>query len=386
MAFPDPLPSENEPKTLRDLSLPIRLVLALFLVSVGYGYLSALVQLHFKEATPGELLPTMEDVVRHYHGEPGKGQLERIITAPESLPFSSGGSMRSAFTHRSAGWTRKVRQFAEAREIGAMAAEKSLRLQRALEADAIVAWIHEGAKKETYESFPIPASKATPFDAWLTSEKQALKEGQELEYPSYFAYDEEKKQWTAEVSAILEDRCARCHFDGGGGPAGKIHLDSYENVMDYIPPLDDMAARGTSLSHLAQSTHVHLLGFSMLYGLTGLLFAFTSYPIFVRVLIAPLPLLAQIIDISFWWLARLEEPYGPQFAMAIPISGGIVGLGLMLQIVLGLFALFGWFGRFVLVLLIASVATAGHLYVKPIVDKQLQYEKETTLPTSVGVK
>ena len=85
-----------------------------------------------------------------------------------------------------------------------------------------------------------------------------------------------------------------------------------------MEPASDPAARGMSLSKLAQTTHVHMLGFSMLYGLTGLLFAFTSYPVFVRVLIAPLPLLAQIIDISFWWLARLDEPYGPGFAAAIP--------------------------------------------------------------------
>ena len=28
-------------------------------------------------------------------------------------------------------------------------------------------------------------------------------------------------------------------------------------------------------------------------------------------------LLAQVVDISFWWLARLQDPYGSEFANAI---------------------------------------------------------------------
>ena len=46
-------------------------------------------------------------------------------------------------------------------------------------------------------------------------------------------------------------------------------------------------------------------------------------------LIAPLPLLAQVADISCWWLARLEGPIGEQFAQAILVTGGIVGLSLV---------------------------------------------------------
>ena len=77
----------------------------------------------------------------------------------------------------------------------------------------------------------------------------------------------------------------------------------------------------------------------------------------------PLALVAQIVDISFWWLARLQDPYGTIFAKCIIFSGGIAGLALALQIILGLFSLFGWFGRFVVfLLLLAAAAGGGALY------------------------
>ena len=54
--------------TLRRLPLAARLTLAAYLIAVGLGYLSALVNLHFQEARPDEILPSEEDVVTIYHG------------------------------------------------------------------------------------------------------------------------------------------------------------------------------------------------------------------------------------------------------------------------------------------------------------------------------
>ncbi len=39
-----------------------------------------------------------------YHGKEGISILERLVSAPESMPFSAEGSMRTAFTTRSGGW------------------------------------------------------------------------------------------------------------------------------------------------------------------------------------------------------------------------------------------------------------------------------------------
>jgi hypothetical protein len=376
----NPLPA-GEPTRLRDMPLPVRLVLGLFLVSVGYGYVSALVQLHFQEASAGEILPTKQDVIDHYHGKRGMGQLERLIVSPEHKPFNAGGSMRKAFTSGSAGWVRNVREFGKLVDAEGPDVEKRLRAQRALEAAGVVAWIHDGGKKETYASFQIPANETKPFTDWMAAEKALLKEGADLPLPSAIAYNEAEKTWTVEVSSIIENRCARCHNPNNGGAAGQIHLDNWENVRDYIPPVNDPAASGMSYAKLAQSTHVHLLGFSMLYGLTGLLFAFTNYPLWLRVLLAPLPLLAQVVDISFWWLARMDAPCGPMFASLIIVSGGVVGMSLLLQIVLGLFALFGSIGRVVIVLAMLAVAGGGHFFLKPLVEQRLDYEKNAvTVP------
>jgi hypothetical protein len=89
---------------------------------------------------------------------------------------------------------------------------------------------------------------------------------------------------------------------------------------------------------------------------------------------------AQVVDISFWWLARLEAPYGPEFARSIVISGGVVAVGLCLQIVLSLFSLFGKAGKLVLVLLLVG-ALAGAPAVKGFIDRQLQEETEPSSAT-----
>ncbi len=368
---------------LRDLALPVRLVLAVFLISVGIGYVSALVQLHFKEAKPGQPLPDAEDALRTYHGTAGMGQFERLITEPENRPWGAGGTMRPAFTSRSSGWSSRVRQTKTAFGLDKAQAENLLRSMRQLEVQAIVDWIHAGAKKETYAVEQIlnkDLARALPLVEWkkMIEARPKPAEGEELPEPPTLMFEEDENgNWRYNVDTIIQERCVRCHKPSGS--VSQIDLSTYEGVKDYIPPVDDPSARGMSLGKLAQTTHVHLLGFSVLYGLTGLLFAFTSYPLFLRVLIAPLPLLAQVVDISFWWLSRMDAPHGELFAHLIPITGMIVAGSLLVQILFGLFALFGWFGRFVLVLLIAGVLASAHFFVKPIVEDHLQMERESVM-------
>jgi hypothetical protein len=347
---------------LRDLPLAARIVLAVFLISVGIGYLSALVQLHFQQAVAGEFLPEAPQVIDTYHGKQGMGQLERLIVTDETRPFNGSGSMRSAFTTRSASWKGFLRKTPEAQ----------LRQERGWEIDSVVAWIHDPDKKVTWDDYKVPV----PAEA--TSQINARKQGN----PDWDPLDEFFKQdandptkWWANIRSIITTRCTRCHATGKGGAAGQIHLDDLEDVMDYIPPDQDTQGKGHSLTKLAQSTHVHLLGFSVLYGMTGLIFAFSSYPGFLRVLIAPAPLIAQVVDISFWWLARMDAPHGPMFAQAILISGGIVALTLFIQISLGLMNLFATGGRILLFLLFAGALIGGGVVVKPALEKYLEREK-----------
>ena len=56
---------------LRELPFSARLTLACFLIAVGLGYISAVVQLHLRDASDGNVLPSSEDVVRKFHGSAG---------------------------------------------------------------------------------------------------------------------------------------------------------------------------------------------------------------------------------------------------------------------------------------------------------------------------
>jgi len=128
-----------------------------------------------------------------------------------------------------------------------------------------------------------------------------------------------------------------------------------------------------SLPKLAQTTHVHLLAFSMLYGLTGLIFACTSYPGLVRLVLSPWPLVAQWADISCWWLARLDPIYGK----AIVVTGALVGAGLFLQIVLSLFDLFRARGRVILVALLLLALAGGLALKQRVIDPFIASESTT---------
>ena len=335
---------------LRTLGLPTRLTLAVFLVSVGVGYLSALVQLHFQHAGPGKLLPEPEDAVNVFHGKANMSQMERLLVSSEHKPFNGQGSMRAAFTKRSGGWEKELKRRTNAKEGDAAAGEKELREERVGEIAALVQFIRNNSEKDQpkwkdqWEAMPLP-------DGW----KQPITK-------KYITEVNGKKAVT--IGEIVIDRCARCHCEGAGGGAGQFPISTPEEFAEYSQTFD---GAGMSLEKLAQTSHVHLLGFAMLYGLTGVLFSLTNYPKLMRFVIAPLPLLAQIVDISFWWLARID----PIFAQGIVISGGIVALSLMIQIVLTLLHLFGWTGRIVLVLIAVGLGVAFYLKIFPYVQQHL---------------
>ncbi len=333
---------------LRQLSLPVRLVLSLFLLSVGLGYTSALVQLHFQQSSRnGEPLPGKLDVIRTFHGDPGStvGTLERLITAPEKgVPFNGSGSMASAFTTKTEGWKSLIKK----------RGEDTVRAERAGEKKALLAWVHAGAKRGPYQSdsFPLPPDWG---DQPITEE---------------FRQDDRLK-----IRSIVESRCVRCHTQTGqseDGAAQSYPLEHYDEVAKYA----QKSSGAMSIEKLAQSTHVHLLGFAMLYTLTGLVFALSSWPRWLRVLLAPLPLLAQVADISCWWLARLEGPAGEYFAQAIMVTGAVVAGSLLLQIVLSLWSLYGATGRAVLLVLFLAGGYGAYVVDMKVVQPHLAAEKE----------
>jgi hypothetical protein len=343
--------------TLRDLPLAVRVVLAAFLISVGVGYGSALVQLHFQHASPGEFMPTPHDVVLKFHGDPDPAKrvsaLKRLLEADEALPFNGSGSMSAAFTTRSGGWRTAIREKPEA----------EVRKERQGERDAVLLWLKNGLSQADYDADKMPLTVAwgdKPITAEFKTDDGAVK-----------------------IKSLFGERCGRCHQkDGDDANAANYPLDTYPAIQKYAKV--DPAPGAMSVTKLAQSTHAHLLSFAVLYMLTGVLFALTNYPGWLRLTLGPLVLVVQLIDIACWWLARLEGPIGVQFAMAIVWTGGIVGAGLAVQIVLTLFHLFGTAGRCVLVVLF-MIGGAGIGAIKQYaIDPHLAAQKAPAAPAAAA--
>ncbi len=366
-------PAEHAPHafSLRDLPLAARLTLALFLISVGIGYVSALVQLHFQHATPGQLLPTTDDAVRVFFGHTGdrpQSKIEQLL--PEDFQgkkMNGQGQMTNAFFKRAEDYDDALRERAKelAKKQGGKpkapaikeAAKEEVDQERHGERLAMIAWVRGGANEAEYNEnkFPLPddLSKRPMTRTYLVEEDGHAAEPR-----------------TIKIQTLFQERCANCHQ--AGGEAQNFPLTNFAEIKKYTTV---KTASGMSLEKLAQTTHVHLLGFSMLYGMTGLILAFSSYPRFLRLLLCPLPLLAQVVDISLWWLARLPEPQGPMYARAIVVSGAVVAVGLLLHIVLGLFNLFSKKTWLVLLLLFGAAGYVGHTTKLRVIDPFIAQEK-----------
>ncbi len=337
--------------TLRHLPLPAKLVVSAFLISVGVGYFSALVQLHMQHGDrDGNPLPTPENVIEHFSGVKKfdgvapVSKMQGLINGDPKGGFSKA-NMAIAFYAKSTGYDKEVKD----RD------KKSVDDERNGERKALTAWLQ----------LP-PAGRKEAFEANAFLLPDAL-QGQPI--TAGFLKDDGK---TVEVQSLFEARCLKCHGEGGSNKP-EMHTYAKLEPLATAPSLELLDGIGgekwvhstkqTTVEGLTQSTHAHLLSFSMLFGLTGLAFAFTSYPGLLRGFLGPLVLVAQLADISCWWLSRIDY-YGTVFAQAILVTGGVVGLGLSAQIVLSLFNMYGRKGKAgLLALAFASVGVFGVLAV-----------------------
>jgi hypothetical protein len=357
--------------TLSELPLPVRLTLALFLLSVGIGYVSALVQLHFQHATPGNPLPSPDDAVRVFHGAVGdkpKSKIEQLLPEDyQGKKMNGQGQMTAAFFARAEDYKDAIAEKARelAKKQGLKKPDKAIKEAAKAEVDqerhgerlAMIAWVRAGAKEAEYndDNFPLPQE----LSKQPITRKMLVEQNGQIVEPR-----------AVKIRTLFQQRCVTCHQEGG--EAQNFPLTSFADIKKYTSV---KSSEGMSLEKLAQTTHVHLLGFSMLYGLTGLVLAFSSYPRLVRIVLCPLPLLAQVVDISFWWLARLPEPQGPMFARCVVYSGAVVAVGLLLHIVLSLFNLFRVKGWIVLILLFAVAGYVSYETKMRVIDPFLAQEK-----------
>ena len=141
------------------------------------------------------------------------------------------------------------------------------------------------------------------------------------------------------IKPLLDKNCATCHNQGGSISP----LTSYEAVRK-VTQVDT----GPGFDTLARVSHVHLFGISMIFLLTGGIFALSDVAGILRLLIIAIPYVAIWADIGSWWITK----YQPLFAYVVLIGGGLMGLALATQILISLWEM--WFRRPVAALSAAS--------------------------------
>lgn len=295
---------------LRNFDLSQKLLVWAVLVAVGGGYLAALANLFassapadgtqslelaqflsiYRERGLGALYSEvtnslgMDDVIRRYHGS-GAG-----VTKMES---ALKGVMAPIL----------IEEFGE---------EEAARLTK-----EITEWsqLAPNLRKAAYE-VGAPINEDTgglQFDRlreFLTEDGERKEGAEEVEL--------------AALNETFASSCVYCHAVGSDNRARKYPLETYDQVVSYCS--ED---RGMPVNQLAMTTHVHLLGFSVLFAMTGFLFALTDWPSVVRAIFAPWTLMFQVVEIACWWLAKTDVFY----AKMIFWLGAVIGIGLGVQLI-----------------------------------------------------
>lgn len=350
--------------TLRDLPLPAKLVVSAFLLSVGLGYCSAMVQLHMKHSDmDGDPLPSPDDVVErfsHYTPFDGKyppSKIEAIISGDRETGWGAA-NMTPAFFANSDTEYKKV-----------LTKPKTDPKRAKLDAE------REGERLAVLAFINTPADK-----------RMAMHKDDAMEMPDSLKgkpiTEDFVEDGKIKIRLLLDERCGRCHKPNEQSPNLKDFTVLEPLITAPVPETFESggkvwvkSAKTMTLDGLTQSTHAHLLSFAMLFALTGFVYAFTTHHGLFRGVLGPIVLVAQVADVSCWWLARLDLPYGPMFALCIMGTGAVVGLGLMLQIVLSLFNMYGVKGKAVLVLLFIVAGVGFYVLYDKAIKPGLEAER-----------
>lgn len=343
--------------SLRDLPLPVKVVASVFLMAVGAGYSAAMLQLHVQDSKSGKPLPTPADVVLKFTGKkwcesaPPQPPCKFVclVTAPRTAPFTGAGTMAPAFFEKSGDWN-KARDGGRGRE---PTADELAQLHAEREGEQSITALWGEAAADVRE-------QAYKDDKFTPAADKA---------PKAITAKFKNPDSTFKVKSIIDARCARCHAkDGADSKAEPYPLENYAQISKYLSAPSNGAQEGAGwyrvqepmgIEKLTQSTHAHLLSFAMLFSLTGLIFAFSSYPASVRCLLGPAVVIAVFVDVALWWLARTCDQWGPYFAYGIIGTGGAAGTALAFQIVLSLFNMYGIKGKIVIAFLLLAGGGGG---------------------------
>ena len=234
--------------TLRTLPIALRVLFSCFLVTMGLGFLAAMLLLFLQDVDPHRRMgmSLVPAISAKYYGDRSGSRLEAALR----------GSMSG--------------------QIGEP------------ERARLIDWLREGATEEGY----------------------------------------------SEVRPIFESVCVACHSAVSGLPVPP--LTSFEEVKA-LAEVDT----GPSLIALARVSHVHLFGISIIFLLTGAIFAMSDLRRGLRMVVVVTPFIAIWADIGSWWITK----YQPLFANVVVIGGALMGLALVVQVFCSLWEMWVSGGR-----------------------------------------
>ena len=130
----------------------------------------------------------------------------------------------------------------------------------------------------------------------------------------------------ARVEPIFQENCISCHSAKSGMSVPP--LTSYQEIQKVL-----QTDNGFSIVQLARVSHVHLFGLSLIFLVTGGIFALSEIPEFWRVLLVVAPYISILADIGSWWGTKYLSPV---FSYIVIAGGALMGLALAAQIVISL--------------------------------------------------
>ncbi len=276
---------------LPKLPLPAKLLITLFVLIIGPGYLFGTANILYKhQDADGEPGLTINDLKATFHG------LTRTYKPEDKVTVNSEMLIQ-------------VHPDGEMREYLEEGGEPAIR--------GLITWLEQEAKEADF------------------AKEGLVQEGD----PS--------------AQAIITAHCVECHNADGGDNEDLPFADTADEEAQF--KLVDVASKAeinreesgevtqefkpTGTSRLIHITHVHILSMPVFTFIVGCLFLMTGVSDKLKLLIGPLPMLAVMLDIGGWWLARWIEP----FIYVIGAAGGLFGTMYALQILCILGSL--WVGK-----------------------------------------
>ncbi|MDD5115329.1 MAG: hypothetical protein PHC94_15040 [Methylobacter sp.] len=139
----------------------------------------------------------------------------------------------------------------------------------------------------------------------------------------------EETGYDEKIAPILNRDCILCH-----SPSINPNLPDLTN---YAGVAEVAHSGGASYPRLIRVSHIHLFGIAFILYFIGRIFLLCDINVYVKRVAVVIPFIAMLIDISSWFVTKIN----PAFAYVVVGSGGLMGLSMGLQILLSIYQM--WF-------------------------------------------